>query len=649
MHCNFNINPPVGSILGINYSGMHDSAISIVSPEGEPVFAVSLERLTRVKQDGRALDDLLISIPWDRIDKVAISTPSLLSNQKERKSNVLSNYLPSKRPPETLKHDSVFHDILNVIPCEKFFVGHQQAHASSAFWGSGFNESLCLTYDGGMLNDMYFGGIFNCDRKKGILPLELFDATLYSKVTTLYAFVTALLGFSPLKHEGKILGLAAYGKPSDRCFKILKNWFENKYYDLENCIQWKNIYHKEIPPRLGPVDENLTPFRAEIRSISREEMAASVQAFAENHILQILSSARLLGMESPYICLAGGLFANVKINQKIVESGFKELFVAPPMTDEGTALGAAWQIISKTNKFNVKPLRSVFLGPLFSEIDIKDAVVSKNIVYEVLENPAKSISDLLAKGEIVAVFQGAAEFGPRSLGNRSILAQATDISLNINLNHKLNRTEFMPFAPMTRVEDAHICYHGIERVRHAAEFMVVTVNCTEVMKEMCPAVVHKDGTARPQLVDASVCPLMHQILTNYKILTGKLAIVNTSFNVHEEPIVCSPDDALRGFFESGLDYLYFEGVGLISFSSNTKIALKYLKEKIISVKLELNKEIYNNGLREKIFNNKIDVLNNDLLESRRLLIERTSMLEISSSELIDRTLRLEKLIIQQNK
>ena len=637
---NFKIEAPKGSILGVNYSGMHDTAIAIVTSEGEPVFAVSLERLSRVKQDGRALDDLFNLIPWGQINKVAISAPESLSIQGSRVSNVLSVLLPYKRSPETLAHGDFFHEILNKIPCEKVFVGHHEAHASSAFWGSGFNESLCMTYDGGMLNDLYFGGIFNCNQK-GILPLDLFDATLYSKVSTLYTFVTALLGFRPLRHEGKITGLAAYGKPTDRCLKIIKNWFENKYYELENCIQWENIYDKYIPPSLVAVVENLSPFRAEIVEISKEEIAATLQLFTETHILDILSKSRLLGWENPNICLAGGLFSNVKINQKIIESGYKQLFVAPPMSDEGTALGAAWHIISATENFKSKSLRSVFWGPTYSKVNTKQIIENKNIIYTIPDDPALTISELIHQGSVVAVFQGATEFGPRSLGNRSILAQATDNKINQSLNHKLNRTEFMPFAPMTRVEDADLCYHQIEKVRHAAEFMVVTVNCTADLKEMCPAVVHIDGTARPQLVDSTTSPFIHQILTNYIKLSGKLAIINTSFNVHEEPIVCSPEDALRGFFESGLDYLYFEDVGLISFSDNTNVAIHFMRQKIASINLKLENNINLNFEKLNSYKKEINNLNKDIESTRKILIERTEILETLSIELIDRTLRLE--------
>jgi carbamoyltransferase len=654
------INIEAGSVLGINYSGMHDSAVAIVAPDGKPVFAVSLERISRVKQDGRTLDELFKAIPWDRIAKVAISTPEVL-REEFYESQVLTVKLPHLRALETLKHGKGFYDALNLIPCEKVFVGHQDAHASSAFWGSGFDESLCLTYDGGMFNDQWFGGVYNCSKTNGIQPLDRFNALIYAKVSTLYSFVTALLGFMPLRHEGKITGLAAFGKPTYRCEVLLNKWFELDYYELENAFQWSKIYSATYPPRLLPVKDKLSGFRAQIDGISKEELAASIQDFSERHILKILSNIELAGWKRKNICLAGGLFANVKINQKIVEYGFDQLFVAPPMTDEGTALGAAWQVASTSDRFKPMPLHSMFIGPTYSKVQNLNEVYGNDIQFSVPECPERTIADLLASGAVVAVFQGGAEFGPRSLGNRSILAQATEVGINQSLNARLNRTEFMPFAPMTLDEDAEVCYHGIEHIRHAAEFMTVTANCTDIMKSSCPAVVHVDGTARPQLVNSTDHPLMHRVLTTYKEITNNLAIVNTSFNVHEEPIVCSPKDALRGFFESGLDFLYMEGVGVISFDENLKVANKYLRDKLkiqdkkfsensLSVIELLQSELH---IRNEIFlraSKDLVERTAELVDLRRLLIDRTEQMERISSDLNERTADLvdvRKLLIDR--
>ena len=162
---------------------------------------------------------------------------------------------------------------------------------------------------------------------------------------------------------------------------------------------------------------------------------------------------------------------------------------------------------------------------------------------------------LLAAGKVVARFDGRMEYGPRALGHRSILYHAKEPAVNQWLNQRLGRTEFMPFAPATLHEHRDGCYLNMKGAEHAAEFMTLTFDCTESMKQDCPAAVHVDGTARPQLVSADGSPGFHRILTEYYRLTGIPSVINTSFNMHEEPIVCSPDDAVRAFLQGNLDYL----------------------------------------------------------------------------------------------
>jgi carbamoyltransferase len=147
------------------------------------------------------------------------------------------------------------------------------------------------------------------------------------------------------------------------------------------------------------------------------------------------------------------------------------------------------------------------------------------------------------------------EYGPRALGNRSILSQATDPSVNDWLNKTLHRTEFMPFAPVTLWEFADQCYEHLNGARYPARFMTITVTCTDWMKKHCPAVVHVDGTARPQLLQKETNPSYYRILDEYRKLSGLPSLINTSFNMHEEPIVCSPRDAIRAFKDGGIPYL----------------------------------------------------------------------------------------------
>jgi carbamoyltransferase len=633
---------PQNCVLGLNYSGMHDSAIAIVSPDGTPLFALSLERISRIKQDGRPPFALFENLPWSRIEKVAISAPKYFLQPENTESKLHPLRLQSPRLAP-LVHEAAFLDFLKNVPCEKVFVGHQEAHAASAFWGSGFDEALCLTYDGGMSNDPWFGGLYQCKRQDGILPLDRFSAMHYAKVTSLYTFVTALLGFTPNKHEGKITGLAAYGRPTERCQALLMKWMEKDYFEMEESMRWIFAYEKENLPQLISNRAKMKRFREESSEFNREEMAATVQHLAESHILEILKNARSLGWYSRSICLAGGLFANVKINQRVLESGFERLFVAPSMTDDGTALGAAWYVASSASSFDPKPLSSMFLGPSYGVEEVREIVEKENVTLVNPANSADAIASLLADGAVVAIFQEAMEFGPRALGNRSILAQASESDINRSLNERLNRTEFMPFAPMTLLEDADTCYLGIDKVQHTAEFMTVTVDCTDSMRQSCPAVVHVDGTARPQLVTRNSNPLVYEILSSYKQLTGRLAIVNTSFNIHEEPIICSPEDALRGFFESGLDYLFMKGIGIIPFKGNEMAAIRYMQQKL---RMQSNKSLQhtapnllmdqeledcNSNLKEK--ESEIQQKEQALVQLTQSLVEKEAVIQELSAEL----------------
>ena len=184
-----------------------------------------------------------------------------------------------------------------------------------------------------------------------------------------------------------------------------------------------------------------------------------------------------------------------------------------------------------------------------------DALKRAQLPFTAVPADRAEVAMLLAAGKVVARFDGRMEYGPRALGNRSILYHAKEPAVNQWLNQRLGRTEFMPFAPATLYEHRDANYQNINGAEYAAQFMTLTFDCTEAMKRDCPAAVHVDGTARPQLVSAESSPGFHRILTEYYKLTGIPSVINTSFNMHEEPIVCTPDDAMRAFLQGNLDYL----------------------------------------------------------------------------------------------
>jgi carbamoyltransferase len=236
------------------------------------------------------------------------------------------------------------------------------------------------------------------------------------------------------------------------------------------------------------------------------------------------------------------------------------VFIHPGMGDEGLALGAAFALAGMQRPESdaaTRPeiLSDVYLGPEYGQREIERAIEQEGLKAEHVQDIERRMAELLSQGYVVARFGGRMEYGPRALGNRSILYHTTDPTINDWLNKRLKRTEFMPFAPVTLEEYADQCYENLAGARYPAKFMTVTFDCTNWMKEHCPAVVHVDGTARPQLIDKDTNPSYYRIVDEYRKITGLPSVINTSFNMHEEPIVCSPGDALRAFLDSGLDVL----------------------------------------------------------------------------------------------
>jgi carbamoyltransferase len=253
--------------------------------------------------------------------------------------------------------------------------------------------------------------------------------------------------------------------------------------------------------------------------------------------------------------LSGGVVANVKLNQRLrALPGVERIFIHQNMGDGGCGTGAALLQFA-ADGLTPRALDHVYLGPTFTSDQMAEALHRAQLPFSHYTPVEPKIASLIASGKVVARFNGAMEYGPRALGNRSILYHAREPEVNQWLNQRLGRTEFMPFAPATLFEKRHDHYIDIDGAEYAAEFMTLTCDCTDRMKRESPAAVHVDGTARPQLVTERGNPSFYRILKEYNQLTGMASVINTSFNMHEEPIVCTPDDAIRAFLQGNLDHL----------------------------------------------------------------------------------------------
>lgn len=258
----------------------------------------------------------------------------------------------------------------------------------------------------------------------------------------------------------------------------------------------------------------------------------------------------------PKLVLAGGVFANVKLNQRLAQiREVDEVFVFPAMADVGLCWGAGAFEATRNHPFDPEAVRSVYWGPEYTDNEIETALQRFDVTYRRLDDVPRAVGDLLARGHLVSRFGGRMEFGPRALGNRSILFHGRDKSVNDWLNRLLNRTEFMPFAPVTLAEHADDCYQDLDTGRKTAFFMTITFDCKQKMMSDCPAAVHIDGTARPQLIDEERNPTYYGILRRFFELTGSPSLINTSFNMHEEPIIRTPEEAVESVKQAGLDVL----------------------------------------------------------------------------------------------
>jgi len=421
------------------------------------------------------------------------------------------------------------------------FHDHHYCHATSAYYTSGMRRALVLTLDGG--GDGLSGSVWR--GVDGRLE-RLSTVDSFHSLGNFYSYITMLCGFKAERHEGKITGLAACGTP--RYADILRGFV--RYAEPGQIRYSVPMYHASA---LSRISARLP------RDFDRADLAASVQLVLEEVGLAWVRHWLERSGERD-VALAGGVFANVKFNQRVHElPEVERIFVHPAMDDGGLSVGSA--LASWVEDGRVAPeyldarMAGAYLGPEYTDEQIEAALRGEDGPVHRDPQIHLTVARMLAQGHVVARFHGRLEYGPRALGHRSILYQGTDPSVNDWLNERLCRTEFMPFGPATLVEHASDRYTGLAGAEDPARFMTVTFDCTERMRSESPGVVHRDGTARPQLVDAETAPDFHAILRAYHDLTGIPSLINTSFNMHEEPIVCTPEDALRAFHQGGLDYL----------------------------------------------------------------------------------------------
>lgn len=446
---------------------------------------------------------------------------------------------------EMLRSEGIHDD----IPTIKF-VPHHLAHAASSYYASSFQEARILVVDGSGENistSIWKG------KDKNIIPIK--KEYIPNSLGWFYQTITEYLGFTPNSHEGKVMALAAYGRQNSDIEKKLEqllqilpngNYKFNSKYSYAGKNNQGNVFSEELVKLLGP-------YRKPYEEINQyhKDIAFHTQDLLEKAVLNIVEELSKKHGYSGNICIAGGVGLNCKMNGRILASNnVKNIFVPPFSSDIGTSYGAALLISSHKKNIQNSKISHAYWGPSFDDKYILSILEKHKISFTKPDSIAKATAQLLSENKIIGWFQGRMEIGARALGARSIIANPMDIKYRDFINiHIKSREVWRPFAASILEEYKD---HYIKKPVDAP-FMSIAFEVTDEAHSKIPAAIHIDNTTRPQFVKKCANHLYWEMIHEFGKLSGVYAILNTSFNLKEEPIVCTPEDALRTFYTSSLD------------------------------------------------------------------------------------------------
>ncbi|MDP4266814.1 MAG: carbamoyltransferase N-terminal domain-containing protein [Bacteroidota bacterium] len=548
------------NILGISCY-YHDSAACLVK-DGEVVAAVQEERFNRIKnssdfplnainyciQAGNISFNEIDYIgfyekPYLKFSRVIIDHIKAFPYSYRNFLRTIPNWLQDRLSlPIYLKKELSYEG-------KVLFIKHHLAHAASSFLVSPFENAAILTVDG--VGEM---ATLSCGIGSGN-KIDIKKEIHYpDSLGLIYTAVTTYLGFAANSGEGKTMGLAGYGNPvyldkfkeivdiaSDGSFRIDQSYF--------GFNKGKRMYSNKFVKTFGKPKSKNEEFNQR-----HYDIAASLQRLVEDTILAI---AKNLYDETKVdkLCMAGGVSLNCVTNQRILEeTPFKEIFIQPAAGDAGAALGVAMYIhncmLDNPRSF---VMNNAYMGPEYTEEQMKRSLLKAGLDFKRYENDelTKYIAAKIADNNTVGWFQGRLEFGPRALGNRSILGNPCNNEIKDVLNKKIKQREpFRPFAPVVHEDKANDYFEMYGN----SPFMLLAPRVKEDMKSKVPAITHIDGTARVQTINRDSNPILWDLINEFGKITGVYLVINTSFN-RQEPIVCSPDEAISCYNRTKMDYL----------------------------------------------------------------------------------------------
>jgi len=605
--------------IGTKFIG-HDSSIFIIDVEKKEVFGINEERLTRYKHDRippleaikKYLEYKNISVKDIKNVYISHSFKEQLKNKKINKhtyelelylrkifnkpyikdfKKAFDEYQKLPKFQKLIKKSTNKYAFLYIIKSKIFkedvnyeefisytvkkvfpysnikvnFYNHQLCHNISSYYSSPYEKCLGISIDGE--GDFEFSSVYEFDKgsykklfysktKKIKTDLREFGFTyeLTTSVGHVYTVFTWLLGFTPIADEGKVEALAAFGEHNNGVYKDLKSLVTINKEKLSIDIS------KEKSEKLFQY-ENLQKY---LQKYKKEDIAAAVQRFLEDVVVEYVQLVvEKTGIRK--ICLSGGVSANVIMNLNIFEKVTKDIFIVPAMADDGTAQGAAiLTLLDNGYKYeDLKWLKKVSM-PYWGTSYTKDEVLKElekwqdKITYKDLGNDWPEITaKMLVDGKIGAIFHGRMEWGPRALGNRSIIANVKDRNIHKKMNLEIKRRpEFQPFCPSILAEEKDRLFTSVYLNKH----MTTACRIKDEFRDEIPGSVHVDGTARAQFVEEYDNPNYYRLLKKVKELTGFGVVINTSFNKHGRTIVESPKDAIVDFIDTDMDYLVIEGI-----------------------------------------------------------------------------------------
>ena len=438
---------------------------------------------------------------------------------------------------------------MDVEPEKIEFVEHHLCHASVAYYCGPLSKEdkvLVLTNDGGGDGLCATVNIGENGKLTRIAQVPVEESIGY-----LYSMITFILGMVPEEHEYKIMGMAPYAsrEKSSQVFNKFARIFEFS----EDGLTWSR--QNGCPPTQYSLNFCKSYFAYDRFDL----LCHGVQSFTEDFLVQWVKNC-IKKTNIHKVVLSGGVFMNVKANKRIMElPEVESLYISPSCGDESNSMGAACQKyaheLQKNNlPVNIQPLGPLYLGPEFSDEAIEEQLTEQSLLFDKKGNIEKDVALLLSKGHVVARFKGRMEFGSRALGNRSLLADPVQPGVKKRINEMIkNRDFWMPFAPS--MLDYYADKYVVNPKKCAAPYMMLSFDSTDKLDDFKAATHPYDGTARPQIVEEKWNPDYYKLLQEFEKLTGRGAILNTSFNLHGYPIVCSPEDAIDVFTKSGLEYL----------------------------------------------------------------------------------------------